>query len=86
MPKVENIIFTTEWCKILSQSWIYEQDITTSNWMSHQYPKQPSLHHLENMNTSKYPSDFTEAPAYFQELMAGILKDFPFASLLTWMI
>ena len=46
--------------------------------MSHQYPKQPSLHHLGNMNTSKYPLALTQAPAYFHKLIIGVLKDFPF--------
>ena len=49
MLKVEDIFLTTEWHKILLN--------TTSHWMSHQYQKQPSLHHLENINTSEYPSD-----------------------------
>ena len=46
--------------------------------MSHQYWKQPSLHHLGNMNTSKVPFGLAQAPAYFQKLMTGVLKDFPF--------
>ena len=62
-----------------SHSRLHKQDIITSHWMSHQYPKQPSLHHSENMHTSKVPFGLTQVSAYFQELMTGVLKDFPFA-------
>ena len=61
-----------------SQPWIYEQDITTSHWTSHQYSKQPSLCHLENMNTSKYLSDLHKHLHIFRSLMTSVLKDFPF--------
>ena len=47
--------------------------------MSHQYPKQPSLHHSENMNTLKYLSDLHKHLHIFRELMTGVLEDFPFA-------
>ena len=56
MPKVEDI-FTNWMVWNTSQLCISEQDITTFHWMNLQYLKQPSLHHLENMNTSKYPVD-----------------------------
>ena len=59
------------------QPWIYEEDITTSHWMSHQYPKQPSLHHLENMNTLNYPLDSHKCLRIFRNSWC-ILKDFPF--------
>ena len=36
-------------------------------------------HLLGNMSMSKYPFRLAQAPAYFQELMTGILKDFDFA-------
>ena len=54
--KVEDILYNWEAWNT-SQPWIYEQDNTTCHWMGHQYPKQPSLYHSDNMNTSKYPSD-----------------------------
>ena len=42
-------------------------------------PRLPSPHHLGNVNTLKVPFGLAQAPAYFQELMTGILKDFNFA-------
>ena len=54
MPKVEDI-FSNSVAQSTSQLQIYKQDITTSHWMSHQYPKQPSPHNLENMNISRCP-------------------------------
>ena len=56
MPKVEDI-FHSWMAWNTSQPWLFRQDITTFHWMNIQYLKQPSLHHLENMNTSKYPLD-----------------------------
>ena len=49
MPKIEDIFVQLNDMKYFSTP-ICEQDITPSHWMSHQYPKQPSPHHLENMN------------------------------------
>ena len=69
----------TQWHEHTSQPWIYEWDITTSHWISHQYPKQPSPCHLENMNILRYPSDLLKHLHIFQELMAGVLKVFCFA-------
>ena len=42
------------------------------------YQKQHSIHHLANMNASKYLLDLHRLQ-YFQELMTGILKEFNFA-------
>ena len=56
MPKVEDIFAQLNGVKYFStlDLWV---GITTSHWMSHQYPKQPSCHHLENINMSRYSSD-----------------------------
>ena len=62
-----------------SQPWIYEQDITTSHWMSHQYPT-PFTSPFGKYEYIKVPFRLTQAPAYFQELMRGVLKDFSFAT------
>ena len=55
------------------------QDTITSLWTSHLYPKLPLTLLLEKMKYIKVPFGLAQAPAYFQELMTGILKDFPFA-------
>ena len=77
MPKVEDIFFsklngakyfsTLDLCAGYHHIPLYKSSI----------PKMHSIHHLGNMNTSKFK--LAQAPAYFQELMTGILKDFDFA-------
>ena len=67
-------IFQIEWSHIFHHFGTFVQDTITSPWTSHLYPRQ----HL----THKYVKvlfRLAQAPAYFQELMTGILKDFPFA-------
>ena len=47
--------------------------------MNPQYLRLHSPHHLEKYKYIKVPFGLAQAPAYFQELMTGILKDFTFA-------
>ena len=79
MPKVEDIFSQLNEAKHFSTLDLCKQDTTIFSWMNPQYPKQHSPHHLENLNTSKYLLDSAQAPAYFQELMTGVLTDFSFA-------
>ena len=66
--------------QIISQPWIYEQDITTSDWMSHPSPNTQTAFTLPfgKYEYIKVPFRLAQAPAYFLKLMTGILKDFPF--------
>ena len=68
---------TTQWHEILlspgSMSRISPHPIG-----SHQHPKQSSPHHLENINTSRYPLDLLKH-LHISRNLAGVLKDFPFA-------
>ena len=66
------------------QYWTYEQDTTIFHWRNHQYLKQHLLHHLENTSIFKVPFGITQAPAYFQEWMTGVLK-ISHSPLLIWM-
>ena len=59
--------------------WIFMQDTITSLWTSHLYPKLPLTLPFRKNEYIKVPFGLAQAPAYFQELMTGILKDFPFA-------
>ena len=54
-------------------------DTTTYLWINLLYPKQHLIHLSENSEYVKVPFGLAQALAYFQELMTGILKDFPFA-------
>ena len=55
------------------------QDTITPPWTNHLYPKQHLTHPFGKYEYIKVLFRLAQAPAYFQELMAGILKDFPFA-------
>ena len=63
----------------ISQHWILGQVTTTYHWINLQYQKKTAF----NSSFGKYeyvkaPFGLAQAPAYFQELMTGILKDFNF--------
>ena len=62
-----------------SQLRISAQDTTTSLWTNHLYPKTAFNSPFGKYEYIKVPFRLAQAPAYFQELMTGILKDFPFA-------
>ena len=62
-----------------SPPWTFAQDIITFPWTNHLYPKQHLTHPSGKFEYVKVPFGLAQAPAYFQELMTGILKDFPFA-------
>ena len=55
------------------------QDITTFPWINHLIPKTAFNSPFGKYEYVKAPFGLAQAPAYFQELMTGILKDFPFA-------
>ena len=63
----------------ISQPWTLEQDTTTYLWISLLYQKQHLITPFRKFEYVKVPFGLAQAPAYFQELMTGILKDFPFA-------
>ena len=56
-----------------------QADTTTYHWINLQYQKQLLTHPLGKYEYVKVPFGLAQAPAYFQELMTGILKDFNFA-------
>ena len=47
--------------------------------MNHQFLKQHLPSPLRKYKYIKVPFGLAQAPAYFQELMTGVLKDFTFA-------
>ena len=57
-----------------SQHWTFRQDTTTFLYMMHPSPRPP----FGKYEYIKVPFGLAKAPAYFQELMTGILKDFNF--------
>ena len=61
-----------------SPPWIFVQDTITSPWINHLYPKQPFNSPFRKFEYVKVPFRLAQAPAYFQKLMTGIFKDFPF--------
>ena len=62
----------------ISQNWILGQVTTTYLWINLQYQKQ-LFSPFGKFEYVKVPFGLGQAPAYFQELMTGILKDFNFA-------
>ena len=54
------------------------QDIITFPWTSHLYPRQHLTHPSGKYEYVKVLFGLAQVPAYFQELMTGILKDFSF--------
>ena len=80
MPKVEDIF-----SKLNRATYFTPLDLCTGYhhipfpWISHLYPKLPLISPFGKYEYIKVPCGLAQAPAYFQELMTGILKDFPFA-------
>ena len=68
---------STECCKIFLNlgPTTYKQDITTFHWM---ISKTTFTSPFRKYGYIKIPFRLPQAPAYFQELMTGVLKDFPF--------
>ena len=62
-----------------SPLWIFAQDIITFPWTNRLYPKQQFNSPFGKFEYVKVLFGLAQAPAYFQELMTGMLKDFPFA-------
>ena len=77
MPKAEDIFLQLNGVKF-SQPWIFKQDITTFHWMNLWCLKQLSLNCFGKYEYIKVPFRLAQAPTCFQELMTGVLKDFPF--------
>ena len=78
MPKVEDIFSKLNWQQSIFQLWIWEPGY-------HHIPLDKSLIPKTAFNSPfgkyeyvKVPFRLAQAPAYFQELMTGILKDFNF--------
>ena len=46
--------------------------------MNHQFLKQYVPHHSGKYKDIKIPFELAQAPAYFQKLITGVLKDFMF--------
>ena len=61
-----------------SPPWTFVQDIITFLWTNHLYPKQCLTQPFGKSEYVKVLFRLAQAPAYFQEHMTGILKDFPF--------
>ena len=61
-----------------SLPWTLEQDTTTYLWISLPYQKTAFNSPFGKFEYVKVPFGLAQAPAYFQELITGILKDFPF--------
>ena len=62
----------------ISQLWICELVIIIYLWISLQYPKWHLIPLFGKYEYIKVPFGLVQAPAYFQELMTGMLKDFNF--------
>ena len=62
----------------ISCHWILGQFTTTYHWINLPYQKQLLIHLFGKFEYMKVPFGLAQAPAYFQELMPGILKDFNF--------
>ena len=63
-----------------SQRWTFKQDTITFPWINLLYiPKTAFNSPFAKFEYVKVPFGLAQAPAYFEELMTGILKDFPFA-------
>ena len=63
----------------ISQPWTFEQDTITFPLDKPSIPKTAFNLPFRKFEYVKVPFGLAQAPAYFQELMTGILKDFPFA-------
>ena len=77
MPKVEDI-FSKLMEPHTSQLWTLGQVTTTYHWISLPYQKTAFNSPFGKFEYMKVPFRLAQAPAYFQELMTGILKDFNF--------
>ena len=58
---------------------IFVQDTITSPWINPSIPKTAFNSPFRKFEYVKVLFGLAQAPAYFQELMTGIPKDFPFA-------
>ena len=78
MPKVEDIF-----SKLNGATYFTTLDLRVGYQHIHldkpSIPKRAFNSPFGKFEYMKVPFDLAEAPAYFQELMTGILKDFPFA-------
>ena len=63
---------------LTSQHWTFGQVTTTYHWINLQYQKTAFNSPFRKYEYVKVPFGLAQAPAYFQELMTGILKDFNF--------
>ena len=72
-------IFQIKWSYIFHPLWTFTQDTITFPWTGHLYPRQHFNSPFGKYEYVKVPFRLAQVPAYFQELMTGILKDFPFA-------
>ena len=63
----------------ISQHWILGQVTTTYHLINLSIPKTAFNSPFRKFEYVKVPFGLAQAPAYFQELMTGILKDFNFA-------
>ena len=78
IPKVKDIFSKLNGAKYFS-ALDYELDTTTCFWMNSQHPKCAFNLPFGKYKYVKVPFGLAQVPAYFQELMIGILKDFNFA-------
>ena len=62
-----------------SQHWTLGQVTTKYHWINLPYQKTALNSPFGEFEYVKVPFGLAQAPAYFQELMTGILKDFNFA-------
>ena len=61
-----------------SQHWTYKQNTTIFPWDESSIPKTTFILPFRKYKYIKVPFGLAQAPAYFQELMTGVLKDFYF--------
>ena len=78
MPKIKDIFFNKKWSKVFLNSGSVKLVIIIYLWISFQYPKQHLIPLFDKYEYVKVPFGVSQAPAYFQELMTGSLKDFNF--------
>ena len=73
-------LFQIKWHYILHHFGPSCRICTTFSWTVHLYPRQHLIHPSGKYEYHKSTMfRLAQATAYFQELMTGILKDFPFA-------
>ena len=79
MHKVEDIFSQLNSAQSIFPHWTSEQDITKSLLDEESIPKTTFTLPFGKFEYVKVPFQLAQAPAYFQELMTGILNDFNFA-------